>query len=80
MGVKTPLKHPQEPNVTVNTVTNSIHTDSINNTISPNFKSENTQEGGPLLSILRPVWWKETFKTIKDIERKSQETDKERIW
>ena len=37
MGVKTPLKHPQEPNVTVNTVANSIQTDSINNTISHSF-------------------------------------------
>ena len=40
MGVPTPKKHPQEPNVTVNTVTNSIHTDSINNTISSNFKMD----------------------------------------
>ena len=58
MGVQTPKKHPQEPSVTV-TVTNTIHTDSIN-TISSHFKSENTLEGGPLLGILRPVWLKTT--------------------
>ena len=45
MGVKTPLKHPQEPNVTVNTVANSIQTDSISNTISHSFKTWRTRGG-----------------------------------
>ena len=39
----------------IDTVTNSIHTDS-NNSISSHIKSESTLERGPLLGILRPVW------------------------